>query len=329
MPKPSPSLAGYYLLSEALLETSQASDNELRQFSGVANTGKPFDWYGQPTIVDLSGVTHLPNVPVLILHDPAKRCGFGELSLSDGVLKAQGSLLSNEHGKEVSADADEGFPWQMSARVDASKIEEIPAGEQVTVNDQALTGPIVILRQSRISEISFTPTGVDWETEARVLSARGATLSIDRTPPTSKENTMTLEEALKKIQALEDEKAALEQKNEDLEGQVEALKKTAHKTEVDAQLSAAGFKRSEDGKTWEGLSEGTVNLLLSVDQAAAKGFIEDLAPKADASDDADNDVPSWLLSADDAKQQSGNMQLSKNPLVADAESRGSKDQGFI
>lgn len=150
-----------------------SEQSRTRAFSGTAYTGGVLREWGQPIVIDLESLILPPACPVLEGHDRGKRVGVCSLSVQDGRLMAAGKLLSNEDAKSLAADADDGFPWQMSVHAEPGRIEEITAGTAVNLNGRALTGPVTVLRDTLIRELSFTPTGVDSATEARVLSARG------------------------------------------------------------------------------------------------------------------------------------------------------------
>ncbi len=120
-------------------------------------------------------------MPVLLQHDREQRVGLATLVARDGQLHASGRLLSNPLAQSLAADADEGFPWQLSVHVEAGQVTPVAAGVAVAVNGRDLTGPLLLWRQARIRELSFTPTGVDDQTSARILSLLGAATA--GTPP--------------------------------------------------------------------------------------------------------------------------------------------------
>lgn len=168
------------------LSPAQAGDGQARQrtFSGIAYSGEPISYWGSPLVIDLASLI-LPNqCPVLIQHERDKRVGVCTLSVVDGALLSQGHLLANEDAQALAADADGGFPWQLSVHAEHGSMEEVNAGTQVQVNGRTLAGPLVIYRQTRIRELSFTPTGVDYRTEAHVLSA-----ALPTEAPTMTEST--------------------------------------------------------------------------------------------------------------------------------------------
>ncbi|HBD03517.1 hypothetical protein [uncultured Psychrobacter sp.] len=312
-----------YLLSEVNVADAPAdADKSLpRKFSGVANSGKPFNHYGEMVVVDLTDIQYKANVPALLLHDRAQRAGFGTLSVESNQLMMNGLLLDNQFGREVAEESDAGFPWQMSVHVNANSVTELGQNETATVNGAEVTGPLVILKNCSVSEVSFTPTGVDSETNAVALADSGIPKSTTQ-PNTQKDTTMTPEEiaALQKqvadqaeeIKTLKEEKAELVKEKAEAEAEAKAAA-------IDAQLSQAGFTKAENGEGWDGIGKATMNMLLSASPEDAKEMIGDL--RAPGKQDG---TPEWLLS--EQHKPSGNgggqdRQLSSNPMLANAEAR--------
>lgn len=276
-----------YLLSDDVQVAPAAQDATApRTFRGIANSGKPFYNWGRLSVVDLDGIEYKDKMPLLHLHDRAQRAGFGSVNVENNALTTSGTLLSNQYGSEIAADADQGFPWQMSAHVEGTHTDELAHGETAVVNGQTVTGPIDILRGVRVIEISFTPTGKDSETSALVMSDEP--VSQPQTPQTTEDASMTLDEALEKIAELEAQVKTLQDENTE-------LKNKAKQSDVDAQLSQAGFKRTDDGAGWNGVSQNTVNMLLSADAADAKAMIADLAAAQPKGSEDDKPVPEFLL----------------------------------
>ena len=54
-----------------------------------------------------------------------------------------------------------GFPWQASIGADILEAEFIPNGSQIQVNGRTFDGPLYVIRQSILKEISFVDTGAD------------------------------------------------------------------------------------------------------------------------------------------------------------------------
>lgn len=307
-----PTPACHLPLGGVQLAAASADNTAPRTFSGVAHSGKPFTYKGQRAIVDLSTLSHKDAVPALLLHDRAARVGVGRLAVGADGLTISGTLLDNEHGKQVAAEADQGFPWQMSAHIDPARVESLPAGKTASVNGQTVTGPILILRNSDVREVSFTPTGVDKNTHAAVLGDEE-----DPENPNPQESNVNLEEALAKIAELEKQNEALQKKNDELVKEKEDLAAENRAAQVDAQLSAAGYVKGKDGKGWQGLSGKTYEVLLAADAETAKAMIADLAPK-------NEQAAGWLMS----ETHPGDNKSSGNALLDDAVAR-SKGGAYV
>ena len=307
-----PTPACHLPLGGVQLAAASADNTAPRTFSGVAHSGKPFTYKGQRAIVDLSTLSHKDAVPALLLHDRAARVGVGRLAVGADGLTISGTLLDNEHGKQVAAEADQGFPWQMSAHIDPARVERLPAGKTASVNGQTVTGPILILRNSDVREVSFTPTGVDKNTHAAVLGDEE-----DPENPNPQESNVNLEEALAKIAELEKQNEALQKKNDELVKEKEDLAAENRAAQVDAQLSAAGYVKGKDGKGWQGLSEKTYEVLLAAEADTAKAMIADLAPK-------NEQAAGWLMS----ETHPGDDKPSGNALLDDAVAR-SKGGAYV
>lgn len=243
-----------------------------RRFSGIANSGKPFGYGAYQTVVDFDGIQIKRKTAVLIEHNPHKACGVATLSVDklSGSLKAEGVLMNNEHGKYIAELADDGFPWEMSIHVQSARYEELSAGATAVVNGNEVTGPMVIMRDCAVREVSFTPVGVDSQTQAIVLSDGSSpnftfSQSTQNSQPTQhKESTMSPEE-----QAQFD---ALTKENSDLKAEIAELKKANKKADVEKKLSAANV----DLQT---ISAPMMTALLSASESDADAMIADLGVK--------------------------------------------------
>jgi len=153
---------------------AQEEGKKKRTFSGVAYSGEVITdhWYWKQVIFDLDSMQIKGRIPALLEHSSYQRAGAIEshaISYESG-LTVSGILLSNEFGTQVATDSDDGFPWQMSVRIEPSSIDEIQAGNTVTVNGKLLHGPITVFRGGRIREVSFCALGADENTMAVAAS---------------------------------------------------------------------------------------------------------------------------------------------------------------
>ena len=111
-------------------------------------------------------------IPALLEHSSRQRAGAintHTISHQEGLV-VHGDLMSNEFGTQVAQDSDDGFPWQMSVRIEPAKTEEVAADQTVIVNGKTLQGPITIFRGGRIREVSFCALGADENTMAVAAS---------------------------------------------------------------------------------------------------------------------------------------------------------------
>lgn len=321
-----------YLLTDqspaAISQTDTASKK--RTFTGIANSGKPFVYHGVRAIADLSDITFADKVPVLLLHDRDKRVGVGVLSVRDNQLTIAGDLLDNEHGQALAKESDEGFPFQMSAHIIADYEEKLSHGQTAIVNGQTVTGEITILRKCRVSEVSFTPTGVDNQTMAMILSDQFTNPNPQPPNPQPQENSMNLEQLTAQIAELTKKQTEQEQtinelkeQNQKLTDENTALKEQKAKADeeaknasIEAQLSAKGFTKDDKGN-WQGIESSAVEVLLSLDVDKAKAMIGSLpAPK--------KGLPEFLLGETYGASAGGANTPPVNPLVANAQARAKK-----
>ena len=218
---------------------AQEEGKKKRTFSGVAYSGEVITdhWYWKQVIFDLDSMQIKGRIPALLEHSSYQRAGAIEshaISYESG-LTVSGILLSNEYGTQVATDSDDGFPWQMSVRIEPASIDEIQAGNTVTVNGKLLHGPITVFRGGRIREVSFCALGADENTMA---------VAASHNPNNQREDTsVDLDQAKARIAELETERdtaqAELKQfKSEQRHKDIGALE-TELKTQFSAEDKAA------------------------------------------------------------------------------------------
>ena len=151
-----------------------AEGKKKRTFTGVAYSGEPIldHWYWNRVIFDLDSIQIKGRIPALLEHRSSQRAGAinsHSIDYAQGLV-ISGDLMSNEFGSQVAQDSDDGFPWQMSVRIEPSSTEEIAADQSVTVNGKTYQGPITVFRGGRIREVSFCALGADDNTNAVAAS---------------------------------------------------------------------------------------------------------------------------------------------------------------
>jgi hypothetical protein len=166
-----------FFLSSIAPNFDPSSSDAPRTFAGVAYSGGIIPHHGwKNLVIDLTTVRFAASetVPVLLEHNRECRVGVCTLHVEDGSLKAKGKLLSNEGATQLAADADAGFPWQMSVHAEPDSVDIISAGAIANVNGMEITGPATVFRNTTIREVSFCVTGQDKDTSANVFNSLGS-----------------------------------------------------------------------------------------------------------------------------------------------------------
>jgi hypothetical protein len=145
-----------------------------RRLSGVAYSGEVIapHWYWGAVVFDLATCEIPDRIPVLVDHNRSERAGVTSMTAANNRLDlVDGVLLDNETGNEIAADADAGFPFQLSVHIEPANVQTLQPNESATVNGRVVNGPCAIFRNSQIREVSLTPTGADSRTSATVFAA--------------------------------------------------------------------------------------------------------------------------------------------------------------
>ena len=207
-----------------------------RTFTGVAYSGEPIidHWYWERVIFDLDSMQIKGRIPALLEHSPRQRAGAINSHTIDHAqgLVISGDLMSNEFGTQVAQDSDDGFPWQMSVRIEPTTTEEVAPDQAVTVNGKTYQGPITIFRGGRIREVSFCALGADENTNA-VAASHNPTHQ-----PKEDTNVTELEQANAKIKELEQKNTQLEADVKKFAAEKREAEITALTTETKTEFSA-------------------------------------------------------------------------------------------
>ncbi|ENW86462.1 hypothetical protein F906_01517 [Acinetobacter pseudolwoffii] len=213
MPKEEEHKPNQYCFQVGNLNVDQAEEGKKkRTFSGVAYSGEVITdhWYWDRIVFDLDSMQIKGRIPALLDHSTRQRAGAINSHSIDhqNGLTVSGDLMSNEFGTQVAQDSDDGFPWQMSVRIEPSAVEEIQAGASVTVNGKVHQGPITVFRGGRIREVSFCALGADDNTNA--VAASHSPKNFNQPEDT---NVTELEQAKAEAKALQDQVDALTEQN--------------------------------------------------------------------------------------------------------------------
>lgn len=159
-------------------QTKEGEEPKLPSFSMVANTGEPMlpQGFVTPVVIDLSGVSfYKDRTPLIADHDPTKRVGHvtkqwvnAEGIFADGVISSTSSIAL-----ELTADAKNGFPMEVSVGAKILKGRRIEAGKTVQINGRTYKGPLIHAQQILVREFTATTLGADGRTALNIAASLG------------------------------------------------------------------------------------------------------------------------------------------------------------
>lgn len=165
------------------------------KFSGTAYSGGYVPGYS--VVVDMATTQFAATMPLLADHDHAQIIGIVSDSKSNGVnLTVAGTLFSDMPGsraEQIAQLALRGMPFQMSIGLYAYDELYISTGNSETINGQEFQGPVTVLQNGKVREVSVVALGADPNTDAQFFNA-----------PTStpRENNMDLKQLTDKVAEL-------------------------------------------------------------------------------------------------------------------------------
>jgi hypothetical protein len=252
---------------ESMKIVPDPNDKGKRTFKGTAYGGGIItdSSIDDRVMFDLLTTKAPKKMPVLLEHDPKEVVGFTETVEIGSTMEVTGVISSSESGKKVAQLADEGFPWQMSVRIYPEHILVLQEKQTTIVNGQNVEGPLLILKNSLIREVSFCALGADRNTNAKVfntsqkLHLEGDSMDVKPTASLDRDlalQTLTDERNQFKadIEALKSKQAQFVSDNAELQGQIKALQfenRTLNESLVTARKEAdeARFKFQALSKT--------------------------------------------------------------------------------
>jgi hypothetical protein len=163
----------------APVEITAASKDENEKampakFSSVFYTGGALSIAGWnlPVVVDLAGLSVGKVLVANLDHDASKRVGNFDVVNDGRQLIANGTATAATAARdEVVNSARDGYQWQSSLEVSASKVEEVAKGKSVEVNGQQFTGPIYVTRKGTLKGFGFVSHGADDNTTAAIAAS--------------------------------------------------------------------------------------------------------------------------------------------------------------
>ena len=173
-----------------LVEAAGEGGEKIPRFSMTAYTGGPMTvgYWDAPVVIDLAGLA-IPSrhIPIRLQHDPEAGVGHTDrLEVAAGELVAEGAISrATDAARDVVESARRGFPWQASVGAAIKKYEFVKGGQSAVVNGRSVAGPVYIMREATLGEISFVDLGADSATSVQVAAQAAQTLNTgdpDMTP---------------------------------------------------------------------------------------------------------------------------------------------------
>lgn len=223
-------------MADLYFKAEARADRKAKKFNLDAYNGGELaiDLFDVPTYIDLDGVSFASNVVLMVDHDPYRTVGHVEsIRVEDGKITAEGVISRlNDDAADVTASAENGFPWQCSVGGPLIDFLELREGEEMEVNGRKVAGPAAIVTKLEIREISFVALGAD-DTTSATLAAKRAETENNNVP-------------LKKEEKMADEKTLVTDQNESAEKLTAYRKEMAEETRrVEAIRKAAGGQYAE------------------------------------------------------------------------------------
>src|SRR3990170_6415485 len=132
---------------------------------------RPSRFFGD-VIIDLSGVHKAAGaVPLLLGHDHSQIVGHAEVTITDKIA-AEGVISgTGPAAQEVIGAAKNGFPWKASIGLAVERALYLDDNEEAQVNGTTVSGPMTVVRQSLLGEISVLPWAADQSTSVNVAAS--------------------------------------------------------------------------------------------------------------------------------------------------------------
>ncbi|MFI4874635.1 MAG: hypothetical protein ACIALR_04830 [Blastopirellula sp. JB062] len=160
---------------DAAAGDGEADPTKPKRFKMIAYTGglmRP-SGFSIPVVLDLSRTkVAAGSRPIFLSHDPDKPLGHaaaGDIVISANRITAQGLLSAvNEWVDQVKGSSANGFPWRASIGAPYSQRTFVAEGETAKVNGRTFKGPLWVVADAELMEISFVTLAGDDRTSAVV-----------------------------------------------------------------------------------------------------------------------------------------------------------------
>lgn len=167
-----PSTHRLIAVAPLLLRAGATSSALPGRIDGTAYSGATVP--GQSLVIDLSTTGFAAPMPLLYEHRRDAVVGVIEGGGKvGGRLEVSGRLFSDIPGgqaERIAQLAKRGVPLQLSVGLFYYSELFVAAGQQVTVNDRTVSGPVTVLSGGTVREVSVVALGADADSSARFFS---------------------------------------------------------------------------------------------------------------------------------------------------------------
>lgn len=170
-------------IPKQLFFVAERTERTDAKITGVAYSGSAIaqTWSGVPIIVDLEGMTIAAQTPLMYNHNYSPEYRLGRINVANNrkTLTFDGEIdTDTELGAGVVAQGKK-YDWQASIGADTGKMKSIDEGESETVNGRTVEGPALIVRTSKLREVSLVALGADSDTHIRIAATLTKTKGED------------------------------------------------------------------------------------------------------------------------------------------------------
>ena len=172
--------------AELQIKQRENDENKSTPFQAVARTGDAVNhrFWGR-VVHDLDGMKVKSRIPVDFNHNPNEVVGYARhFNTDSGDLQIAGAITPSRHeangrAQEIIDKGEQGVPWEMSITFPGDmKLEEVPEGKQVSVNQRTFTGPLTVIREWSLRGVAVTPYGHDPKTSMEFAAGDEVTATV-------------------------------------------------------------------------------------------------------------------------------------------------------
>jgi hypothetical protein len=131
-------------------------------------------YYDGPVVVDISGVQVQGAIPVHREHDTERPVGHAEVTLGNSIVCEGVFSVDNADSAEIRSSSKNGFPWRGSIGLGSMSYEYVDTGITIEANGQSFTGPLLLVRNSVLTEVSFVTIAGDPNVPPAIAASKSA-----------------------------------------------------------------------------------------------------------------------------------------------------------